>query len=79
MYRSKEWRKVERRKEKQKKKISWYKKGGYSSVIFIPATPQSTLKRALNEDIKASGLKIKIIEKTGISMKSIGQNGRTLE
>ena len=42
-------------------------------MVFVPATPGSTLKRALNEDIKKSGLKIKVVEKTGVIMKRILQ------
>ena len=52
MYRPKEWRQNERRKEKKEKRGSWYRKGNYSSVIFVPATPGSLLKRMLDEDVK---------------------------
>ena len=38
MYRPKEWRQDERRKEKEEKRRSWYRKGNYSSVIFVPAS-----------------------------------------
>ena len=38
MYTPKEWRQNERRKEKEEKRGSWYKKDNYSSVIFVPAT-----------------------------------------
>ncbi|CAH3180159.1 unnamed protein product, partial [Porites lobata] len=63
MYRPKEWSQNERRKEKEEKRRSWYRKGNYSSVIFVPATPESSLKRSLDEDVKKSGLRIRIVEK----------------
>ena len=72
MYRSKEWKQNERRKEKEEKRRSWYRKGNYSSVIFVPATPESSLKRLLDEDVK-SGLRIRIVEKSGMSMKRVLQ------
>ena len=65
IYRPKEWRQNEKRKEKEEKRRSWYRKGNYSSVIFVPATPESSLKRSLDEDVKKSGLKIRIVENSG--------------
>ncbi|KAK3733048.1 hypothetical protein QZH41_008875 [Actinostola sp. cb2023] len=47
-------------KEKKEKKRSWYKRGGYKSVIFVPATPDSQLKKELEQDINESGVKIKV-------------------
>ena len=73
MYRPKEWRQSERRKEKEEKRRSWYRKGNYSSVIFVPATPESSLKRSLDEDVKKSGLRIRIVEKSGMSVKRVLQ------
>ena len=72
MYRPKEWRQNERRKEKEEKRRSWYRKCNYSSVIFVPATPES-LKRSLDEDVKKSGLRIRIVEKSGMSVKRVLQ------
>ena len=73
MYRPKEWRQNERRKEKEEKRRSWYRKGNYSSVIFVLATPESSLKRSLDEDVKKSGLWIRIVEKSGMSVKRVLQ------
>ena len=42
-------------------------------MIFIPATPRSELQRRYTEEIKASGLKNKLIERTGISLKRLLQ------
>ncbi|KAK3753663.1 hypothetical protein QZH41_010139 [Actinostola sp. cb2023] len=52
-------------KEKKEKKRSWYKRGGYKSVIFVPATPDSQLKKELEQDINESGVKIKVAERAG--------------
>ena len=73
MYRPKEWRQNERRKEKEEKRRSWYRKGNYFSVIFVPATPESSLKRSLDEDVKKSGLRIRIVEKSGMGVKRLVQ------
>ena len=43
LYRPKEWKKAERRKEKEMKKKDWYKKGGYETVIFVPYSQDSKL------------------------------------
>ena len=74
MYRPKNWRKEERRKIKESKKTTWYKKGGYKSVIFVPCTPKSELMKRFNEKIDESGLKIKLVEKSG---RTLGELLRT--
>ena len=65
MYRPKGWREEERRKQKEQKKKNWYKRGGYESVIFVPSTPDSELLKKMREKVDDSGLKIKLIEKSG--------------
>ena len=71
LYRAKEWKKAERRKEKEIKKKEWYKKGGYETVIFVPCTEDSRLLKKLQEDISRSQLKIKLIEKAGMTLGSL--------
>ncbi|KXJ11003.1 hypothetical protein AC249_AIPGENE16189 [Exaiptasia diaphana] len=73
LYRPREWRRKERENEKRSKRNNWYKKGGYSSVVFIPATPDSELKRKLEDDVRSSGIKVKIVEKAGISCSECSQ------
>ena len=73
MYRPKEWMRKEREQQKHLKKKTWYKKGGDDSVIFVPATPNSALKKSLEKDVKDSGIKIKIVEKSGESIKRMLQ------
>ena len=71
--RPKQWKREERRIERETKKKRWYKTGGFNSVMFIPATPTGELKKMYQEEIKKSGFKIKVIEKAGTSLKRILQ------
>ena len=64
LYRKREWRRKERRKEKDAKRNKWHKKGGYSSVLFVAATPQSELRNKMQE-VDKTKFKIKVIEKSG--------------
>ena len=70
----KNWKREERREMKAAKKKNWYKKGGYKSVIFVPATPESELMKRFNKVVSASGIEIKLIEKSG---KTLGEMLRT--
>ena len=65
MYRARGWRRNERRREREKKKKEWYKKGGRESVMFVQATPDSELRRRLQEEIDRRSFKIKVVEKSG--------------
>ena len=69
LYRPTTWRTLEREKERREKKNNWYKKGGYESVMFVPATPGSILKKRYEIEVAKSGLKIRIVEKAGTSLK----------
>ena len=69
LYRPKTWRATEREKERKEKKKIWYKKGGYQSVMFISATPGSILKKKYETEVQKSGMKIRIVEKAGTSLK----------
>ena len=51
IHRPKEWRWKERQEEKQQKKRTWYKKGGFDSVLFIPSTPGGKLKSMHQREI----------------------------
>ena len=65
MYRNKEYRRNERRKEKVTKMKNCYKKGKYKTVMFIPATPNSILRKEVQSYIDRSGIKIKVAERAG--------------
>ena len=79
-YRTKEWRKKERAKEKRKKKNTWYMEnkresqngssGDFKSVLFVQPTKNSVLKKKYEEVIEASKCNIRVIERAG---KSISQ------
>ena len=70
IHRPKEWRRVEREKEKLEKKRSWYRNGGFDSVLFVPSTPKGRLRKAYQTEILQSGLRIKVVEKSGATLKS---------
>ena len=68
--RTKEWKREERRKDKDQRKRLWYQKGGYDSVLFVPVTPKSKLKKMYQREIKQSGIRIRVVEKCGRTLKS---------
>ena len=70
IHRPKEWHKAERLEQKEKKKKDWYKQGGFDSIIFVPSTPDGELKRMYHHAIRDSGLRIKVEERTGRTLKS---------
>ena len=71
MYRPKQWRRTERKREKLEKKKSWYKTNGNESVIFIPYTQGGRLKKLYEDEIRKSPFKVKVTEKTGRKLKDI--------
>ena len=52
--RAKSWQEDRTRREKIRKKSTWYKSGGYSTVMFCPWTPGSELAKRWRE-IEARG------------------------
>ena len=70
MHRPKGWKRVERMLEKEEEKKIWYKRGGFDSVLFVPATPEGKLKRMYEEIVRGSGIRMKVVEKTGRTLKS---------
>ena len=70
------YRKIERRKEKIRKKKDWGTKGGYIAPIIVPATPDGELAKMLRsvaEKEKDSGIKFKIVEKGGLTIEKLFQ------
>ena len=65
VYRARSWKRNNRRKERENKKKEWYKRGGKESVMFVPATPDSGLKKRVQEEVDRSVFKIKVVEKSG--------------
>ena len=70
IHRPKEWQRMERMEQKEEKRKSWYKQGGFDSVLFVPSTPGGKLKRMYHHAIRNSGFRIKLVERTGRTLKS---------
>ena len=77
IYRPKSYQMVERRKAKTAKRHSWSSRGGYIAPIFVPSTPDgelaSLLRTIVEEEGRSSGLRFKIIEQGGVSIKQCTQ------
>ena len=71
LYRPREWKMSDRVKKKRRKKSGWFKgrKGQNESVVFVPATPSSVLKRRYLHAIQISGINIAVVEVPGRSLK----------
>ena len=68
--RPKDWNRESRREERVKKRKNWYKKGGFDTVLFVAMTKNSELKRRYETEIRQSGLRVKVVERTGRTLKS---------
>ena len=73
LYRPYDWEREARDRAKTEKLLNWYKRGGYESVMFIQATPGSELQRKFQAEVDRSGLRIRVVEKAGRSIKSMLQ------
>ena len=69
LYRSKNWNRAERNEETRRKKGSWFKGNGSEAVYFVDATPESQLADLCRKEFERAGLKIKVVERTGRSVK----------
>lgn len=69
LYRSKFWNVGTRKKEKEQKRKHWYTKGGYKATFFIDATPKENIARKCQALFKECDLPIKVLEKSGRSIK----------
>ena len=78
LYRKRDYMIVERKKDKQAKKNSWYTRNNYESVIFVPATPNSKLSKSFRQKINESGIKIRVVEKSGRKVKNLLQRNDPL-
>ena len=82
LHREREWRKQDRQKQKQNKKSSWLTRGGFDTVVMVPATPGGELAKKYQQvvDNNPGPVKIKVMEQGGRQVKSIVQKnnpGRT--
>ena len=72
--RSSGYEKVQRRREKKEKKMSWSTKGGYLAPIIIPSTPGGELAKQLREICeKERDVRFKIVEKGGMTLGNLFQ------
>ena len=78
MYRDKRWHMEEREESKRMKKSGWFRKGGFRSVMFIPATPNSRLKKQYEAIIKESKIPIRVVERSGTTVKQKLQRSNPL-
>lgn len=71
LYREKNWKRIERVKEKEVKRKSWYRNGKEKAeaVFFVRSTPGGHLAEECKKVSKKANLKLKVIEKTGTSVK----------
>ena len=76
IHRERQWKRKERKREKRQKKENWYKKDGSKTLIFIPATPKSELKKRYEKVIDESKIKIKVIEKRGKTLQNLLQKSK---
>ena len=75
LYRHREWNRSKRLEDKRMKKERWFKGKDKKkeSVIFVPATPHSILKRRYQEVIGKAKVEIAVVEVAGTSLKRMLQ------
>ena len=73
IYREKEFCRVDRKKAKKGRKHSWSTNRGYTVPVMVSSTPNGELARILREVVEneqQEGIKFKIVETGGITVKS---------
>ena len=72
VYRPKDYKKEERKKEKEEKRHNWAKRGNCIAPIFVPASPESTLLKMMKEEarkLENEGIKFNMVEMGGSTIK----------
>ena len=60
--------------DKTEKRRGWYKRDGkYDSVMFVQPTKDGELKRKVQEVARRNGVKVKVVERAGLTMKKVLQ------
>jgi hypothetical protein len=77
----KEREEVKTKEGKENKGEVWYKKGGFTSVLWVPATPEGELvnriKKKLDQTIPPEGMKMKIVQKGGkMAINTVASNNQ---
>ena len=66
--------------ERKRKKKEWYTdKGRYESVMSVEATPDGLLKKEIQKAVKKNKMKIKVVEKAGVTVKRLLQKSNPFE
>ena len=71
LYRNAAWMKERRGMEKVKKHKGWH--GGADTVLFVQSTPNEILRKEIQGQMDKLGMKVKVVEKAGRSLKSLLQ------
>ena len=72
LYRNKNWKRAERRIQKERKRTAWFRSDGCSdAVFFVEATPDGKLAEDCQRTFKEAGLNVKVVEKSGSAMKRL--------
>lgn len=66
-------KRIERDQKRREKRESWYRKGGFNTVIFVPATSASELKNRYMEEAKGAIFKVTVVEQSGVTLNRILQ------
>ena len=70
LYRSRNWNRAERIKNKAEKRNTWFRKGNNAeAVFFVDATPNEELAKRCRDTFSSSGFNIKVIEKNSRTVK----------
>ena len=72
LYRLGSWKKLERNIDKIRKTKTWYGKDT-ETVLFVQATKNELLRKELQREADKCGLRVKVVEKGGKSLKSLLQ------
>ena len=73
LHRPDTWQKEERAKRKTAAKTSWYRAGGYSSVLFVPPTPGSKLADSI------CTMELRTRSRRDWAFRVVEQGGKTLK
>ena len=71
LYRRSSWQKFERTLKNKKKAKRWY--GEADAVMFVQSSPDSILKREIEEVMRTNGMKVRVVEKGGRQVGNIVQ------
>ena len=71
LYRNAPWMKERRGMEMVKKHKGWH--GGADTVLFVQSTPNEILRKEIQGQMDKLGMKVKVVEKAGRSLKSLLQ------